>query len=221
MEPRILATEIAELQVVLPEMAIEIGITGFDRGEIDTLTIDFGGQCNNPADEIPQLGDSVIACAGDLFLLGKHRLLVGDARDDNCYVRLTGSEKAEIDQRRVHWDGRPPAGDHASVFHHRCFDANLSSPREGGKVLAKDLGARPTRPKPLAGASYLQRGHLTNDEPRRTIPLRRDPFVERMAGHRSPRCLLVALTRRMPWRTLDTTSAAILDRGANTPLRPR
>jgi ParB-like chromosome segregation protein Spo0J len=37
----ILALEFSELQVTLPEIGVDIGITGFEPGEIDGLMIDF------------------------------------------------------------------------------------------------------------------------------------------------------------------------------------
>ena len=81
----LLAIELEELQIALPEIGLDIGITGFDPGEIDTIMLDFGEGQANPADEIPDLeGEPVVARKGDLFVLGRHRLLVGDARDEQC-----------------------------------------------------------------------------------------------------------------------------------------
>ena len=90
----ILATEIGELQIILPEIGTDIAVTGFDAGEVDSLMIDFADQSSNPADEIPELGDNATARTGDLFNLEKHRLLVGDARDEGSYTRLMRTEKA-------------------------------------------------------------------------------------------------------------------------------
>jgi hypothetical protein len=70
----LLAIELEELQIALPEVGLDIGITGFDPGEIDSIMLDFGEGQANPADEIPDLGgEPVVARNGDLFVLGRHR----------------------------------------------------------------------------------------------------------------------------------------------------
>src|SRR2546430_3791869 len=48
----------------------------------------------SPADELPELDDTAVARTGGLFLLGRHRILVGDARDpraDRKSTRLNSS----------------------------------------------------------------------------------------------------------------------------------
>ena len=81
--------------------------------------------------------------------------------------------------------------------------------RSAAKLLTPRRGAAMTKPAYSEGSF-------------RTTPLRRrDPFVERMADHRSSRRLRVALVRHVPGRTQDITNAAILDRSANALLRPR
>lgn len=64
---------------------MDIAITGFDPGEIDRILTDFDPAPADPADEIPDLEHSAVARLGDLFILGKHRLMVGDARDPELF----------------------------------------------------------------------------------------------------------------------------------------
>ena len=93
----LLAIELEELQIALPDVGLDIGITGFDPGEINSIMLDFGEDRANPADEIPDLeGESVGARKGDLFVLGRHRLLVGDARDERSYAQLMQGEMADM-----------------------------------------------------------------------------------------------------------------------------
>jgi DNA modification methylase len=91
----LLAVELQELQINLPELGLDVGITGFDPGEIDAIMLDFAEGQSNPADQVPDVEPGVIvAQTGDLYILGRHRLLVGDARNEQAYARLMGSETA-------------------------------------------------------------------------------------------------------------------------------
>jgi DNA modification methylase len=93
----LLAIELKELEVLLPEVGLDLGITGFEPAELDTLMVDFGDENPNPADETPALDRNVVVAeGGDLFCLGPHRLLVGDARDPQAYDRLMDDELAEM-----------------------------------------------------------------------------------------------------------------------------
>lgn len=92
-----LATELKDLEVLLPEVGLDLGITAFEPAEIDKLMVDFGEDRPNPADDTPPLNrDSPVSAPGDLFVLGRHRLMTGDARDEQAYARLMGGELAEM-----------------------------------------------------------------------------------------------------------------------------
>src|SRR5262249_52104446 len=84
----ILNLELEELQVALPEVGLDLTITGFEPAEVDAIMTDFGDDCADPAEEFPELEDTAVPRKGDLFILGKHRLIVGDARDAQAYVHL-------------------------------------------------------------------------------------------------------------------------------------
>jgi DNA modification methylase len=90
----LLAAELQELTTLLPDLGLDISITGFEPGEIDSLMADFGDR-PDPADEIPALQPAV-ARSGDLFVLGRHRLLVGDARRDESFATLMAGQQAEM-----------------------------------------------------------------------------------------------------------------------------
>jgi DNA modification methylase len=93
----LLATELKELQISLPEVGLDLNITGFESREIDSLMMDFGMETPNPADDCPPLDrKSIVAQSGDLFVLDRHRLMVGDARDEQAYSRLMGAHLAEM-----------------------------------------------------------------------------------------------------------------------------
>ena len=96
-DPDLLASELQVLTEIDLDFSIEV--TGFDTAEID-LIIEEGErkQRPDPADEVPLLvvDRPAVAQAGDLWQLGPHRLLCGDARDARSFERLMSGEKAQI-----------------------------------------------------------------------------------------------------------------------------
>jgi DNA modification methylase len=87
----------AEIQGLI-EIAYDVSLTGFDQVEIDmVLSID---EPRSGAVEIapPQLNPAATAVSklGNIFLLGPHRVLCGDARDEVALARLMSSAKAHM-----------------------------------------------------------------------------------------------------------------------------
>jgi hypothetical protein len=81
-----------ELQALI-EIDFDICITGFENAEVDMIlgaAAEASPQPTGPEDEhvAPSAADEAITCAGDLWILGKHRLLCGDAKDHDCVARL-------------------------------------------------------------------------------------------------------------------------------------
>ena len=88
----VLAVELGELSSLLLD---EIDLTGFETAEVDLLLSDLGEELD-PADEAPAPAGSTVTRTGDLWRLGSHRLLCGDARDAAAYDRLMAGEQAEM-----------------------------------------------------------------------------------------------------------------------------
>ena len=94
----LLAIELAALPELLVEDDLDISVTGFEPAEIDALHADFEDASADPADEIDDScldGPAVTQC-GDLWQLGKHRLLCGDARNSDDLRRLLDGERAHM-----------------------------------------------------------------------------------------------------------------------------
>ncbi|MBR1276091.1 ParB N-terminal domain-containing protein [Bradyrhizobium sp. AUGA SZCCT0283] len=92
-----LAAELGELATLLPEISLDISITGFDAAEIDALATDFVDPEREPAEEIPAAADAKpVTQAGDLWKLGEHRLLCGDACDESALQTLMGADRASM-----------------------------------------------------------------------------------------------------------------------------
>jgi DNA modification methylase len=93
-----LASELMSLPELLVADDLDITVTGFEPAEIDALLADFEGDASDPADELDpaQLAGPAVTRPDDLWQLGKHRLLCGDARDSIHLNRLMGRERAHM-----------------------------------------------------------------------------------------------------------------------------
>ena len=89
-----LRSEFEELQAL--DLPFDLQITGFSTTEIDLMSaVD---PLENRLEHVPTL-DSRVHCGvepGDLWLLGKHRLLCGDSRDRENFIRLMNGEQARM-----------------------------------------------------------------------------------------------------------------------------
>jgi len=94
----LLNAELAELSELLIEDSLDISITGFAAPEIDQLTIDFEEDATDPADTADAAWSTAVPVAerGDLWKLGNHRLLCGDARNRSDLARLMGGGRAAM-----------------------------------------------------------------------------------------------------------------------------
>lgn len=89
-----LAAELGELAILLPDADIDLSITGFDIAETDLIVGDHSeAPAQSTADEIPEAGLPV-SRLGDVWVLGKHRLFCGDAREPTAYATLMHGESA-------------------------------------------------------------------------------------------------------------------------------
>jgi DNA modification methylase len=77
----------------------DIEVTGFSLGEIDII-LDEASEKKlvepGPEDDLPPLVAAPVSRKGDLWSLGSHRLLCGDARSDTDYGRLLEGESADL-----------------------------------------------------------------------------------------------------------------------------
>src|SRR5260370_19502783 len=88
-----------ELQGLI-EIDVDIELTGFEMAEIDLIleeAREASATASGPEDEVPECSpDRAVTQPVDLWLLGAHRLLCGDARDNAAYDRLLEAAKAEF-----------------------------------------------------------------------------------------------------------------------------
>ena len=93
-----LAIEIPALTELLIEEGLEISVTGFQPVEIDQIATDFEDDVDDPADVIEEKCKSAkpVGKAGQLWQLGDHRLLCGDARRRDDVGRLMDGKLAAM-----------------------------------------------------------------------------------------------------------------------------
>ena len=86
-----------ELEAILEAMPdFDIGAIGFDDGELDALL--SAGDDAAEDDQIPEVeaGKRAVTKPGDMWQLGNHRLMCGDARDQAALDLLMNGEVAQI-----------------------------------------------------------------------------------------------------------------------------
>lgn len=88
-----------ELQGLLDD-DFDLELTGFNIAEIDFIIEDAASanpDAGDPADdEVPEIDGPAVTRMGDLWLLGRHKLICGDAQDSECFHRLVGNEQVDL-----------------------------------------------------------------------------------------------------------------------------
>jgi DNA modification methylase len=91
----LLALELQELSV---ELNFDVTVTGFETAEIDLLIQDHNQGTPDEADKVPEADRAAPAVSrpGDLWCIGNHVLLCGDALNKDNYAKLLGSKKVQM-----------------------------------------------------------------------------------------------------------------------------
>jgi DNA modification methylase len=72
----------------LVAMGFDAMLTGFSAQEVDALATDPPGDLPADADDIPEAPAQIVTQCGDVWQLGRHRLVCGDCRDAETVARL-------------------------------------------------------------------------------------------------------------------------------------
>jgi DNA modification methylase len=108
---------------ILKELAeSDLGLdgTGYDDSFLESIVDDIEGQCD--PDEIPEILEEPTTKLGDIWILGKHRVMCGDSTSINDLELLMNGEKAAL----LHAD--PPYGmgkQKDGVLNDNLYDENL------------------------------------------------------------------------------------------------
>jgi DNA modification methylase len=92
-DEELLALEFADLK----DLGFDLGLTGFDEKEIDKLFADTGGEvADDDFDLTAALEQAAFVLPGDVWTLGRHRLICGDATDADTVKKLMEGRKANL-----------------------------------------------------------------------------------------------------------------------------
>jgi DNA modification methylase len=80
----------------LKDLKIDLELTGFDYTQIDELLARATGAGLTDEDAVPELPETPVSRPDDLWILGKHRLLCGDATRKASYDRLLAHAAADL-----------------------------------------------------------------------------------------------------------------------------
>lgn len=95
-DPDILAIE---LQSLLDVGFDDLELTGFSLGEIDSILVDAAEKGDvepGPEDSLPEERVAAVSRRGDLWNLGAHRLICGDAQNEADYDRVLAGRRADL-----------------------------------------------------------------------------------------------------------------------------
>jgi DNA modification methylase len=88
-----LQLELEELSLLDLDFSLEV--TGFSMPQIEAIRLGVGGA--DPADDdLPELQAETVSRLGDVWRLGQHRLLVGDANTPEALERLLAGDQARV-----------------------------------------------------------------------------------------------------------------------------
>jgi DNA modification methylase len=123
-DDQLLAEQLQELSLL--DLDFDIEVTGFEMGEIDLRIASLEDEAelgDDPADTLPELpARPPITKLGDLWLLGTHRVLCGNALECTDFDTLMGEERAALAFTDPPYN--VPIDGHASglgAIHHRPF----------------------------------------------------------------------------------------------------
>lgn len=80
----------------LKKLGEEAFITGFDMEELEAALADKAAAEETEEIEIPEVEEENFSQQGDIYLLGKHRLMCGDSTSEKDVVTLMNGEEADL-----------------------------------------------------------------------------------------------------------------------------
>ena len=115
-DDEMLAVELTDLK----DMGFDLDLTGFSTLEIEALLAPTGTEGLTDEDAVPDVPEAPVTVLGDVWLLGKHRVMCGDSTSIDAVEKLMDGQQANM----LHTD--PPYGvDYEGVPNDHLKDAKL------------------------------------------------------------------------------------------------
>jgi DNA modification methylase len=149
----LLPIELAELQ----QMDFDLSLTGFSADDLVRLMEPGGNQGLTDPDSVPEPPDEAITHSGDLWILGKHRLLCGDSGNAADVDRLLDGARIQL----AHCD--PPYGVRVEPRSNNAIAAGLSSFQSVTHHQKLDVVRHPEKAKPTTRKLRAKDRPLAND----------------------------------------------------------
>jgi DNA modification methylase len=143
--------------MALQEMGFDLELTGFSGDELLRLLQSDSTEGLTDADAVPEPPDEATTKPGNLWLLGKHRLLCGDSSKAEDVDRLLDGTKIHL----VNTD--PPYGVKVEPRSNLAIAAGLSSFEGTKHHQALDLARHPEKAKPTQKKLRAKDRPLEND----------------------------------------------------------
>jgi DNA modification methylase len=141
----------------LQQMDFDLNLTGFSAEELTQLLAPAGTDGRTDPDDIPEPPDEPVTRPGDLWRLGRHRLLCGDSSKPEDVNGLLDSAPVHL----VNTD--PPYNVRVEPRSNNAIAAGLSSFEGTQHHQALDLARRPEKAKPTQKKLRAKDRPLAND----------------------------------------------------------
>lgn len=91
-DDEMLAVELTDLK----DMGFDLDLTGFNTDEIEALLAPVGTEGLTDEDAVPEVPEAPVTVLGDVWLLGKHRVMCGDSTSIDAVEKLMEGQKADM-----------------------------------------------------------------------------------------------------------------------------
>jgi len=91
-DDEMLAVELSDLK----DMGFDLDLTGFSTDEIEALLAPVGTEGLTDEDAVPDVPEAPVTVLGDVWLLGKHRVMCGDSTSIDAVEKLMDGQKADM-----------------------------------------------------------------------------------------------------------------------------
>lgn len=154
----LLPIELGELQA----MEFDLASLGFDEKELTKLLNAGGNAGLTDPDEVPSPPDEATTRPGDLWILGKHRLLCGDSSSATDLDRLLDGEVIHLVNTDPPYNVKvEPRSNNAIAAGNSSFSKQAGKPQTHHQKL--DLARHPEKAKPTGSKMRAKDRPLAND----------------------------------------------------------